>query len=72
MLHSVWLQNHSSTCALNGKTPYEMAKGRNPHLAGIQEFGTAAYIKDLNARKLDPQAQKGHFVGYNSKRKGYY
>jgi hypothetical protein len=50
----------------NGKTPYEMTKGKKSHLAGIQEFGAAAYIKDLNARKLDPQAQKGHFVGDDS------
>jgi hypothetical protein len=54
MLHSVWLQNCSSTHTLNGKTPYKMAKGKNPHLAGIQEFGAATYIKDINAGKLDP------------------
>jgi hypothetical protein len=42
------------THALNGKTHYEMAKGKKPHLAGIQEFGAAAYVKDLKARKLDP------------------
>jgi hypothetical protein len=71
MLHSVWLQNRSSTRALNGKTPYEMAKGKKPHLAGIQEFGAATYVKDLNAGKLDPQAQKGRFVGYDSQSKGY-
>jgi hypothetical protein len=50
------------THTLNGKTPYEMAKGKKPHLARIQEFGAAVYIKDLNARKLDPQAQKGCFT----------
>jgi hypothetical protein len=71
MLHSVWLQNRSSTCGLNGKTPYEMAKGKKPHLAVIQEFGAAVYIKDLNAGKLDPEVQKGCFVGYDSQSKGY-
>jgi hypothetical protein len=48
-----------------------MAKGKTPHLAGIQEFGAAVYVKDLNARKLDPRVQKGHFVGYDSQSKGY-
>jgi hypothetical protein len=43
-----------------------MVNGRKPYLGGIQEFGAAAYVKDLQAGKLDPRAQKGHFVGYNS------
>lgn len=71
MLHSVWLQNRSPTRALNGKTPFEMVNGRKPYLGGIQEFGAAAYVKDLQAGKLDPRAQKGRFVGYDSVSKGY-
>ena len=31
----------------------------------------AAYVKDLTAGKLDARAKKGHFVGYDSKSKGY-
>ena len=38
---------------------------------GIQEFRVAAYVKDLTTGKLDAQAKKGHFVGYDSKSKGY-
>jgi hypothetical protein len=30
-----------------------MAKGKKPHLDGIQEFGAAAYVKDINAGKID-------------------
>ena len=71
MRHTVWLQNRSATCALNGKTPYEIVHGTKPHLAGIQEFGAAAYIKSLDAGKLDPRAQKGRFVGYDLDSKGY-
>ena len=41
------------TRALNGKTPFEMKLGRKPNLANIQEFGAAAYVKDLKAGKLD-------------------
>jgi hypothetical protein len=48
-----------------------MGHKKKPNLRGIQEFGAAAYVKDLNAGKLDAQAKKGHFVGYDSKSKGY-
>jgi hypothetical protein len=48
-----------------------MGNKKIPHLAGIQEFGTAAYVKDLSAGKLDAQAKKGHFVGYGFESKGY-
>ena len=53
MKHSAWLQNRSPTRSLDGKTPYEARHGKKPHLAGIQEFGVAAYVKQLNAGKLD-------------------
>ena len=56
---------------LDGKTPYEMLNKSKPYLGGIQEFGTAAYVKDLKAGKLDARAQQGCFVGYDSESKGY-
>ena len=71
MKHSAWLQNRTLTQALQGKTPYKMCHGKKPHLAGIQEFGTAAYVKDLDAGKLDPKACVRRFMGYNSESKGY-
>jgi Reverse transcriptase (RNA-dependent DNA polymerase) len=71
MSHSNWLQNWTLAWAINGKTPYKMKNKRKPNLAGIQEFGVAAYVKDLKAGKLDTQAKKGRFVGYDSKSKGY-
>jgi len=71
MSHSVWLQNHSMMRALNGKTPYEMVNGKKPYLGGIQEFGVVAYVKNLQASKLDPHTRKGCFVGYNSESKGF-
>jgi hypothetical protein len=48
-----------------------MKNKRKPNLAGIQEFGVAAYVKDLKAEKLDAQAKKGRFVGYDSESKEY-
>jgi len=71
MRHTTWLQNRTPTCALAGKTPYEMKINKKPHLAGLQEFGVAAYVKDLKAGKLDARAQLGRFVGYDSESKGY-
>ena len=72
MNHSTWLQNRTPACAISGKTLYEMRNNRKPNLAGIQEFGTAAYVKDLKAKKLDTRAKLGHFVGYDSESKGYW
>lgn len=57
--------------ALEGKTPYEMKNKKKPNLAGIQEFGAAAYVKDLKAGKLDARAKLGRFVGYDSESKGF-
>src|ERR1700678_1727278 len=71
MRHSAWLQDQTPARALKGKTPYEMGHKKKPHLAGIQEFGAAAYVKDLTAGKLDVRAKKGRFVGYDSESKGY-
>ena len=44
MKHSAWLQDRTPHRALNGKTPYEKGNKRKPNLAGIQEFGAAAYV----------------------------
>ena len=59
------------TQALNTMTLYEARHKRKPHLAGIQEFGVTAYVKDLWAGKLDSHAQVGRFVGYDTESKGY-
>jgi hypothetical protein len=71
MKHTTWLQNRTPAQALDGKTPYEILHKKKPHLNGIQEFGAAAYVKDLKAGKLDARAQLGRFVGYDSESKGY-
>ena len=48
-----------------------MLNKKAPNLAGIQEFGATAYMKDLKAGKLDARAKVGRFVGYDSESKGY-
>ena len=59
MKHTTWLQNCTPAHAIDGKTPYEMQHKKKPHLAGIQEFGVTAYVKDLKAGKLDACAKIG-------------
>ena len=71
MKHVTWLQNHTPTHAINSKIPYEMQHKKKPHLAGIQKFGVAAYIKDLKAGKLDAHTKVGQFVGYDLESKGH-
>ena len=71
MRHTTWLQNRTPARALDGKTPYKMKHKTKPYLGGIQEFGVAAYVKDMKAGKLDARAQQGHFVEYDSESKGY-
>ena len=71
MKHVAWLQDQTLASALKGKTPYEMGNKKKPNPGGIQEFGAVAYIKDLTAGKLNARARKGHFIGYDSKSKGY-
>ena len=53
MNHTTWLQNQTPACANDGKSPYKVKTQKKPNLAGIQEFGAAAYVKDLKAGKLD-------------------
>ena len=48
-----------------------MLNKSKPYLGGIQEFGTAAYVKDLKAWKLHTCAQQGRFVGYDSESRGF-
>ena len=71
MKHTTWLQNHTPAHAIDGKTLYEMQHKKKPHLADIQEFGVAAYVKDLKAGKLDAHAKIGQFIDYDSESKGY-
>ena len=71
MKHSTWLQNRTPAWANDGKSPYQVKTQKKLNIAGIQESGATAYVKDLKARKLDARAKKGQFVAYDSESKGY-
>jgi hypothetical protein len=51
--------------------PYKFKHKRKLNLIGVQEFRTAAYVKDLGAGKLEERAKVGRFVRYDLESKGY-
>ena len=71
MKHTTWLQNRTPARALDGKTLYEAIHKKKPYLEGIQEFGVAAYVKDIHTGKLNARAQVGRFIRYDAESKGY-
>jgi hypothetical protein len=72
ILHSVWIRNRVPTRSIDeNKTPYEKGTGRKPNLSGLHEWGSTAWVKKLNASKLDSKVEKGKFVGFDDESKGY-
>lgn len=64
--HAVWLKNQSSTRALDGRRPYEVAYGKKPNLVNLPEWGTKVYVHLPKKReKLSSQVHVGYWVGYN-------
>jgi len=55
----VWLKNRTSTCVLNGKTPYELMHWVKPDLTNLSEWGARVFILKEDDGKLEPKADKG-------------
>nr|GEV78131.1 copia protein [Tanacetum cinerariifolium] len=57
----------------NGKTPYELLKGRKPTLDYFRVFGSKCFI--LNTKdyltKFDPKSYEGVFLGYSQNSEAY-
>ena len=53
-------------------TPYEMWHGKKPSLNHIKIWGCPAYVKILEAGKLEARSSKCLFVGYPKNSLGYY
>jgi len=55
------------------KTTYEFFKGRRPNISYFHQFGCTCYILNnkLYLKKFDAKAQKGIFLGYSERSKGY-
>jgi len=52
-------------------TPIEQAIRCKPNLKSMLEFGAVMWARVKDAGKLEPQAVKGHFVGYDKESKRY-
>jgi hypothetical protein len=65
MSHTIWIKNCTPTCVLDGKSPYEVHFGKKPNLSQLVPFGTRAWVKLVDAGKLDRRAKPGYFVGFD-------
>jgi len=51
--HATWLKNHTLTCTLNGKTPFEMLHKEKPNLENLLEWGIRVFVLQEGHNKLD-------------------
>ena len=60
--YTTYIRNrvHSRTSNI---TPFEHWKGRKPNVSDIHIFGARAFVRILEAAKLDARSQEGIFVG---------
>ena len=69
--HAIWLKDRTSTCALNGKTPYKVMHQTKLDLTGLPEWGARVFVMKTITGKLDQKATKAHWLGYSSTSKGH-
>ncbi|KAM1724420.1 hypothetical protein ACFX11_022864 [Malus domestica] len=53
------------------QTPYEIWHGRKPSLNHVKIWGCEAYVKKLEATKLEARSVRCYFVGYLRETMGY-
>lgn len=70
---AAYVVNRSPTKSLEGKTPYELWKGKKPNLSHIKIFGSVAmvHVPKEKRQKLDKKSVKMILVGYCESSKGY-
>lgn len=70
---AAYIVNRSPTKSLQGKTPYEMWKGKKPNLSHMRIFGSEAmvHVPKEKRQKWDKKAAKMILVGYCENSKGY-
>ncbi|KAG2057832.1 hypothetical protein BDR06DRAFT_854839, partial [Suillus hirtellus] len=59
IMHITWLKNHTSTCALENKTPYEVLFKKKPNLNNIPVWGCRVKVHSTSSSKLDMRAVEG-------------
>ncbi len=62
----VYLYNRTPHASLNYKYPYEMKYGKKPNLENIKIWGSIAYNRINNAKKLNKRAKSYILIDYNS------
>ncbi|EED21271.1 hypothetical protein TSTA_085020 [Talaromyces stipitatus ATCC 10500] len=64
----VYIINRTPTKAIGYKTPYEMAYGKKPYIGNLYLLGSKAYVRinTKKSEKMEPRAQIGYLVGYES------
>ena len=70
--YHVWVRNRVPTRSIaETKTPYEIATGNKPDLSTVHPWGCKAWVRKLDAGKLEPRAEECRFVGVDVESKGY-
>ena len=68
--HVVWLMNHTSTKAVDSKTPFEAAFGKKPDLRDVHEWGETMWVRIEDGNKLGGRVQEGRWIGIDEQSKG--
>ena len=73
VLTATYIINRLPTRVLNGKSPWQVLKGRDINLSHLRVFGCSCYVRvqPKDRDKLDPKAVKMVFLGYSPTQKGY-
>jgi hypothetical protein len=68
--HAVWLLNRTTTKAVDGMTPYEVAFSKKPDLRGLRDFGEQVYVHVEKGDKLGGRVRVGKWLGIDDESKG--
>ncbi|KAG2050350.1 hypothetical protein BDR06DRAFT_892081 [Suillus hirtellus] len=70
-MHVVYVKNHTAICLLDGKTPYEMLKGKNLNVRDLPIWGTKVWVHDTSGSKLDMRVHEGQWVESDPESNGH-
>ena len=67
VLYAADIYNCNGRVRLQGKTPYEMLRGKAPNVSRFRVFGCKAWalVPKAKRKKMDPRAKAGIFVGFS-------
>ena len=68
--YNVYIPNQVLSSAAK-VTPFEAWNGRRPDVSNIRIFGSRAFVRCPNTKKLDARSEEGAFVGISDTQKAY-